>query len=77
MRTERWVPGRPWGIPEAPTREPRDTLSPTRTVISPRYDTETFMPATGSMVTVRMPATDPANVTLPELGARTTVPTGA
>jgi hypothetical protein len=35
------------------------------------------MPATGSIVTVSMPATDPANVTRPELGARTIVPTGA
>ena len=33
-------------------------------------------PGTGSMVTDRIPATDPANVTRPEAGARTGVPDG-
>jgi hypothetical protein len=31
-------------------------------------------PATGSMVTDLIPATEPANVTRPEAGARTEVP---
>lgn len=33
-------------------------------------------PGTGSMVTERIPATDPAKVTRPEAGARTVVPDG-
>jgi hypothetical protein len=38
-----------------------------------KYDTETLVPATGSIVTVFIPATDPANVTIPPTGARTAV----
>jgi hypothetical protein len=34
-------------------------------------------PGTGSMVTDRIPATEPAKVTRPEAGARTAVPDGA
>jgi hypothetical protein len=34
-------------------------------------------PGTGSMVTVFMPATEPANVTTPETGARAGSPMGA
>jgi hypothetical protein len=49
---------------------------PEDTEISDRYDTETLKPATGSMVTERIPATEPAKVIRPEAGARTTVPAG-
>jgi hypothetical protein len=49
---------------------------PEETVISDKYDNETLKPATGSMVTERIPATEPAKVTRPEAGARTAVPTG-
>jgi hypothetical protein len=34
-------------------------------------------PSTGSIVTVRMPATEPAKVIVPEAGARTASPTSA
>jgi len=41
-----------------------------------RYDTDTLSPATGSIVTDLIPATEPANVTSPATGARTVDPTG-
>jgi hypothetical protein len=55
---------------------PRSTFSPERTVTSPRYETETFMPFC-SMVTVHIPATEPAKATEPDSGASTLVPGGA
>jgi hypothetical protein len=66
-----------WGVPAEPTTEPRVTCSPASTATSARYDKETLKAATGSMVTVFMPATDPANVTVPDTGARTGSPNRA
>ena len=76
MRVERWTPVLPWGSPESPTLLPLATWSPNLADTSDKYDTETLKPATGSMVTVLIPATDPANVTRPVAGAVTSVPTG-
>jgi hypothetical protein len=39
-----------------------------------RYETEIFSPGTGSMVTVFIPATEPANVTFPDAGEETVSP---
>ena len=74
--TERWTPGVPWGIPDRPTTWPRTTRDPTGTSSEDKYETEILSPGVGSMVTVRMPATEPAKVTLPDAGALTAVPTG-
>jgi len=46
------------------------------TSTSDRYETDTLRPGAGSMVTVLIPATEPAKVTTPDAGAATTVPTG-
>jgi len=70
------TPSWPWGEPERPTTSPLSMSDPEDTEISDRYDTETLKPATGSMVTERIPATEPAKVTRPEAGARTAVPAG-
>jgi hypothetical protein len=50
-------------------------MSPAETSTSDRYDNDTLSPGTGSMVTVLIPATEPAKVILPEAGARTPAPT--
>ncbi len=36
-----------------------------------RYETEILKPGTASIVTDLIPATEPANVTIPDAGART------
>jgi len=72
-----WTPGVPWGDPAAPTADPRLTFDPEWTRTSDRYDSETLKPETGSMVTVFIPATEPAKVTSPETGARTVSPASA
>jgi hypothetical protein len=71
---EKWTPGMPCGVPALPRISPRATDCPVRTATSARYDTEALRPGTGSTVTVSMPATDPAKVTLPEAGDRTISP---
>lgn len=60
-----------------PTVCPRRTYSPVLTPTLARYESETLNPATGSIVSVLIPATDPAKVTLPEAGALTCAPTMA
>lgn len=77
MRTDRWTPGVPCGEPAVPTGRPRVTLAPTDTPTSARYEADTLTPGIGSMVTVLIPATDPANVTTPDAGAATVSPTAA
>ena len=42
-----------------------------------RYELDTLMPGIGSIVTVFIPATEPAKVTVPEAGATTVVPGAA
>lgn len=76
-RTERWVDGSPCARPETPIWSLRSTTWPTATPTTERYETETLMPPAASIVTELVPATLPANVTTPETGAATTVPTGA
>ena len=71
---ERCTPSSPWGEPALPTKSPRSTSLPDDTKITERYDSDTLKPGTGSMVTDLIPATEPANVTRPEAGARTAVP---
>ncbi|HEU4894967.1 MAG TPA: hypothetical protein VFT85_03935 [Acidimicrobiia bacterium] len=53
------------------------TTSPVDTSTAERYDNDTLRPGTGSIVTVIIPATDPAKVTRPDVGARTPAPTSA
>lgn len=60
-----------------PTTSPRATREPEATCTSLRYERDTLNPETGSIVTVLMPATEPANVTFPETGALTASPTVA
>lgn len=45
--------------------------------MSARYETDTLRSGAGSMVTVLIPATEPAKLTTPDAGAKTGVPTGA
>lgn len=49
---------------------------PALTITSARYDTDTFN-SPAWIVTVFMPATDPAKVTSPPMGARTASPGSA
>lgn len=73
--TERWtVPPCPSPDPARPTTSPAVTSSPSATNIESRYERLTRMPSTAT-VTLRTPATVPANVTDPETGERT-VPSG-
>ncbi|CAN5823336.1 hypothetical protein BH23ACT4_BH23ACT4_07920 [soil metagenome] len=65
-----WTDSVPWARPARPMLSPRPTTSPVATSIWLRYETETLRPDTGSMVTVFIPATDPANVTFPDAGAK-------
>lgn len=53
------------------------TVSPELTPTADRYDTETLYPDKGSIVTVLIPATDPAKVTRPLTGAATGSPSAA
>jgi hypothetical protein len=57
--------------------DPRDTWDPVSTRTADKYETETLNPETGSMVTVRIPATEPAKMTFPDTGARTSSPVPA
>ena len=66
-----WTPGTPWANPEWPITSPLRTQPPRCTTIEDRNETDTLSPGTGSIVTDRIPATDPAKVTLPEAGATT------
>lgn len=68
--------GVPRSMPEVAITCPRLTEAPRVTWYPCRKETETLNPAAGSMVTDLIPATDPAKVTVPEAGARTSVPTG-
>ncbi len=72
-----WTPVRPCGVPTTPSTWPLLTRAPRVTSREERYDTETLKPGTGSTVTVSIPATDPAKVTVPETGDLTTAPTFA
>jgi|GEM_PF-3586987 hypothetical protein len=55
---------------------PGPTRSPASTDISERYETDTF-DGPRRIVTVLVPATTPAKVTSPPIGAATSVPTSA
>ncbi|MFO7298888.1 MAG: hypothetical protein DIU67_001675 [Actinomycetes bacterium] len=76
-RSDRCTPADPWGAPARPTGLPRETARPAATSTDWRYETETCTPGEGWIVTDRIPATEPAKVTVPETGATTTVPDGA
>lgn len=54
---------------------PLDTQAPEVARTSDRYESDTLKPGTGSIVTVLIPATEPAKVTRPDTGARTVSPT--
>lgn len=56
---------------------PLATQVPEPTPTSDRYESDTLKPGTGSIVTVLIPATEPAKVTRPDTGARTVSPTSA
>ena len=53
---------------------PLSTRAPVLTLRSRRYDVETLTPGSGTIVAEFIPATDPANVTVPAVGARTKAP---
>lgn len=73
---ERWTAASPWADPDRATGEPAATRSPVDTSTSDRYETDTLNSPL-SMVTVSIPATDPANDTRPSRGATTVVPGSA
>lgn len=75
-RTDRCTASCSWARPDVPTSWPRLTSIPAETDTSPRYDIDTLT-APASMVTDRIPATEPANVTVPVTGATTGVPAEA
>ncbi len=54
-----------------PITSPCDTHEPDRTKMADKKETETLNPVTGWMVTEFIPATEPAKVTLPDVGAKT------
>lgn len=56
---------------------PLATQAPDVTRTSDRYESDTLKPDTGSIVTVLIPATEPAKVTRPDTGARTVSPASA
>lgn len=74
IRADMCTPGVPCGVPALPTGSPRRIRCPVDTQTSDRYDTEILYPGTGSIVTVFIPATEPAKVTVPETGASITSP---
>lgn len=73
MRTERWSASEPWADPDRPTTLPRSTRAPRTTSTAERYETDTFR-SLFWIVIDRIPATEPAKVTVPARGARTAVP---
>lgn len=66
----------PWGEPELPTTSPAATGVPTGIDTSQRNEVDTLV-VPDRIVTVCIPATDPAKLTVPPIGALTAVPTGA
>ncbi len=56
---------------------PLATRAPEVTRTPDRYESDTLKPDTGSIVTVFIPATEPAKVIRPDTGACTVSPTSA
>jgi hypothetical protein len=73
-RSDRWTDPTPPCVPDEPSGVAVTTHSPGSTATPSRYEYEVRSPPPWSMVTDRVPATLPANVTVPAAAARTTVP---